>query len=436
MAAAPRGGGSASDDVTGWMLLALVAVIGLGMALTAFYKNHQDVLHEAAVIAARVQIAPALPVSDTAVRLWDYLDRHPGASLSGAQIKAVLALSGSIGRWWIAPLLLILGYLRWKRLAKYERFSRIFTMKTLLEHNAEHFPALCPVVNRDRLILEENPAQGRWRVAESPMLFALRQGIVTDGKGRPVPESAAFTENGLPRENPETPEGGFVFDTDRAFKVYQDRVGPPMVPLRAIETLPVYLQGLIGAFAAFCLGRRDAGQAILDAMSTSFRESDLAEDEGTSIPAATLTLDIGDAKAQTQALFRLATDKANTTESDLAAKTIRRLSRHGAFLYPWIGELLTTARLQGGSLPAQEFIWLRPTNRVLWYYLNPLGGNTVFAEGAGPWAHRLAEMTLGEAIPEPVVGEAVKALQEAIDAEGWFDLGVTDIMEDGRNQAS
>lgn len=422
MAAGPRGGGgSSSDDVTGWVLLVLVAVIGAGIALSAFYKSHQGALHQGAVLVARIQIAPALPVSDTAVKLWDYLDRHPGESLSSDKIKAVLALSGRIGRWWVAPLLLVVGYLRWRRLARTERFSRLFTMKSLLVHNARYFPALRPVVNRDKLILEEPPSRGRWRVAESPMMFALRQGIVTDGDGNPVPESAGFTENGLPRRLPKVPSGGFAFDTDKALAVYRNRIGPPMVSIRDLGSLPVYMQGLIGAFAAFCLGRREPGQAILDAMNFSFKESELPADENAPLPE--LSLDIGDAREQTQALFDLAAITANSTESDLASETVRRLSRHGAFLYLWIGELLVTARLQGGSLPSQSFLWLRPVNRVLWYHLNPLGGNTVPAEGGAAWAHRLAEEVLGEAIPEPVIDQAAIALRQAIDAEGWFDLG-------------
>jgi intracellular multiplication protein IcmP len=66
---------------------------------------------------------------------------------------------------------------------------------------------------------------------------------------------------------------------------------------------------------------------------------------------------------------------------------------------------------------------MRPACRPLWYFLNAVGGNTVSAEGAAPWAHWNAEKVLGDRITEPVVDSASMALRQAIDDEGWLDMG-------------
>lgn len=76
-------------------------------------------------------------------------------------------------------------------------------------------------------------------------------------------------------------------------------------------------------------------------------------------------------------------------------------------------EMLIEAR-KSGIILNSLMLWLKPTDRALWYVLNNVGRKAVFIEGAAVQAHFLAERRLGFAIKQPMVDEAVFALDEAI----------------------
>lgn len=397
-----------------WVFMFILVALWIGGYL--LYKFHWPIIHGIMHTIAKIELIPFVLWDAKAQKLWSILDQRSPYSMTWTQEVKALTIAGQYARWWLVPWIFTMGWLVSRELGKMDRFTRRFTMKTLLKHNAALFPVLRPVGFRKHLITEEPTATGPWRVMESPMLFALRHKIIKDKQGNVVLEQVCFTDNGLPRKTIVTPEGGFIFDDAQATKVYVSRMGPHFPGYDKLKEQPDYIRGLIGAFAAVGIGYKEKGGVIFDTMADSFNEeAAIKTQDKQGIPQGDIGINIADADAWIERAFKERPITQADVESDLARSLRHRLSKHEAWLWVWLGELLQTARMQGGAIPPNEFIWLRPTNRPLWYFLHAIGGNTVSAEGAGPWCHWQAEQVLGRPIDEPYVKQAVDALKRAID---------------------
>jgi intracellular multiplication protein IcmP len=78
-----------------------------------------------------------------------------------------------------------------------------------------------------------------------------------------------------------------------------------------------------------------------------------------------------------------------------------------------MASMLEAARLDG-VLSSAEFLWLKPIDRQLWFMLNSVGRWTAVVEVGGPFAHWLAEKEIGRPIKTPLVDQATKALEIAM----------------------
>lgn len=92
---------------------------------------------------------------------------------------------------------------------------------------------------------------------------------------------------------------------------------------------------------------------------------------------------------------------------------VQKLVQEHAYTTTIFMEMLTQARASGIVLNSL-YLWLKPIDRRLWYVLNNVGRKAVFIEAAAVQAHWLAERRLGFTIKQPMVDEAVFALEEAI----------------------
>ncbi|MES2212027.1 MAG: type IVB secretion system coupling complex protein DotM/IcmP, partial [Pseudomonadota bacterium] len=94
-------------------------------------------------------------------------------------------------------------------------------------------------------------------------------------------------------------------------------------------------------------------------------------------------------------------------------KAVQRVIQRHAYVYTIMAEMLALARTDGVQASA-DFLWLKPTDRVLWYILNCIGRQTVFCEVAGIWSHWIFERQLGRSISVPQVDCAVAGLEAAM----------------------
>jgi hypothetical protein len=420
---AAKGGGDSSDELIG-----ILVATGVGIGLFAFwiwhfYGDYRAGVNTTLIWVAQGELLPFLPFSHLAQLIFMKLKDTPSGQFTFPQIWAALSIAGSYFRWLMLPLVGIGAWMRWKQISWIERYRRTFTMKTLLKHNAEFFPALLPVVNRKKSLLDEPPAKGPWRVAESPMLFALKHQIITTASGETVPVSWCYQNTGLPRMIPNVPEGGFHFQPKLAEAVLLDRMGPSApVGRNGLQSLPRYQRGLAGAFCAFALGYRKEGQKILDAMNRSFQENAAVASQNEKEVPGDFPINILNAESYIIRALKPRPDDASTSEDNLAARIRAKVVKHNVFAYAWLGALLEAAREKGGTLPSPQFLWLRPAHRELWYFLNSLGGNANHNEAAAIWSHYEAENVLKRSIATPVVQYAVTALKASIVAEGWMDI--------------
>jgi intracellular multiplication protein IcmP len=102
----------------------------------------------------------------------------------------------------------------------------------------------------------------------------------------------------------------------------------------------------------------------------------------------------------------LATAKLTTPLETVAAKH--------AFLETALATILNYARAQGGVMASSEFLWLKPTNRNLWYVCNNVGRRAFHPEASGAMAHWKAERLAKKPIFDPHVDQGVGALVEKV----------------------
>ena len=270
-------------------------------------------------------------------------------------------------------------------------------MKSLLKNNAESFPCLRPVVGRGKYLLSpKSYDSGLWRIARTPVQFALEQELLLNENGEAfTPEQALH--NGL--ADTELPAWGNArLDEDKALAAFQAQLGKPFENYTAMTACR---RALAAAFLAYADGDKKGCVALLDAVSSSYREK---RDRAT-------------CPVLEQKNFHLNLNRIwERHQSVLSEKSLRI---HAAFELPWFMALLCRARKKG-VLASSQFLWLRPLDRPLWYALNQCGGRTAWVESLAPWAHYKAEEQAGQALTEPHVALAVTSLKDSLSAQGWL----------------
>ena len=90
-------------------------------------------------------------------------------------------------------------------------------------------------------------------------------------------------------------------------------------------------------------------------------------------------------------------------------KVARAVGAH-AYLLPAMASMLEAAR-DDGVIATPEFLWLKPTDRRLWYMLNSVGRQVAFTEVGGPFGHWRVEKRLRRPLKTPMIEEAITALE-------------------------
>ena len=285
-----------------------------------------------------------------------------------------------------------------KRLGfEYTRDGDLFTVTSPTYRFDIAFPCLRPVVGRSKYLLSpESHDSGPWKIARTPVQFALENGLLLDEQGKAfTPEQAL--KNGLP--STELPAWGNArLDEKKALAVLTEQLGKPF---EGYEGLSPCRRALAVAFLAYAGGDKKGCVALLDAVSLSYRE----ETGQASCPLLEDSDFAGKLKKQWERHASVLSEKC--------------LSIHAAYELPWFMALLYRAR-QKGVLAGSQFLWLRPMDRPLWYALNQCGGRAAWAEGFAAWAHYMAEEQEGKALTESHVAPAVASLREALSAQGWL----------------
>ena len=273
---------------------------------------------------------------------------------------------GDYSRYPIIALMLIFAFILYRSDVTL-KYRRRHSMTTLREQEQLNWPCIMPVIKEDLIATDVN--SGPWAMALTPMEFARKfqllkkSDVLLDNSSAPGQELTAGLRRG---------------DAKRIFTL---QLGPSW---DGFERCPLHVRALAAVFMARINRDKSTASSILKNLDTSFVQG---------------KLNPGDVDAVIR--------KHINTE---LVKEI--ISRH-AYLLTVMASLLEGAR-QDGVVPTAEFLWLKPTDRRLWYMCNSVGRQTPFAEVGGPFAHWKAEKSMGRGSRAPMVDEAIKALEVAL----------------------
>ena len=263
--------------------------------------------------------------------------------------------------------LLIFAFFLYKRSIGV-RFRTAYNMKSLLRAEVVNWPQTTPVVALD--LAKEDINAGIWAMSKTPMQFAKMHNMLKEHK-------KLAEEGALSRET----RVDVTLNRQKAVEVFVRQLGRPW---EGIDALNMHTKALFAAFAARANGDIAGAAAILRQISISSHSRRL------NFSGVKELLD-------------------KYRDTPLVAEVTKR----HAFVFSVMATMIELARTLGVQASA-DFLWLKPIDRRLWYMMNSVGRQTPVVEAAGPFAHWLVEKRLGRKIVTPMIEEAVKALDEAI----------------------
>ena len=378
------------------LFLCFACLIIVFCIVPLLYTAHSDDVNGPLLTLAKAQLKAFTPFFEEAEKAFARIAAADPASLSWDTMQKVLRYTGSWIRWPFLLLLVLFGVAS-IFMGRVGGLVRRFNMESLLKNNAESFPCLRPVVGRGKYLLSpESHDSGLWRIARTPVQFALEHGLLLDDAGKAIlPEQAL--KNGLP--STELPAWGNArLDEEKALVVLTEQLGKRF---EGYAELSPCRRALAAAFLAYADGNKKGCIALLDSVSLSYVENN----GQASCPVLEDDSFVGKLKKE--------------WEYHSSVLNERSLTIHAAYELPWFMALLYRAR-QKGVLASSQFLWLRPLDRPLWYALNQCGGRAAWAEGFAAWAHYQAEEKAGKALSEPHVQPAVASLRQSLAAQGWL----------------
>jgi intracellular multiplication protein IcmP len=281
---------------------------------------------------------------------------------------------------------------------EWKKSRRKFGAWDLLLELEPNKPCLSPII-KSGPITKKDPLKGPWALAETPLGFVVKIGAYLDDYLTPVePDSILNPATGLPIDWGEWPKKPSL-DDEIVRAALAAQLGPTF---RGVTDLKISQSHLAMAFwTQIVEGKRKA----LDILAQLNRNWD---------------------------------PKALTTYSPLAEEALSKFNPidlppeidcHRHFQNPFMMALLFKAKKRGIISPSL-YIWLKPTDRSLFYSLNQVGAQMAWIEGLGPWSHYLAEARAQTPLADPAVEEALVSLKKTLANERFLPNPVLDAQDE------
>ncbi|OGT68340.1 MAG: hypothetical protein A3J38_08890 [Gammaproteobacteria bacterium RIFCSPHIGHO2_12_FULL_45_9] len=279
-------------------------------------------------------------------------------TVSVAELSDLTSIAQQAGRFVAVCLLPVLGVILFKS-HRSAKFAQTYDMNALRKTEVNNWPQISPILSLD--LVKQDLDEGPWAMAQTPFDFCKKNNLLSlivqsDKK---------------------------VYSTDqgRAERLFILQMGPV---LTSIRSFPIHVQALFVIFMSRATRDRKDAEKILIQISRS---------------AVNGKLDFS-------GVVELLPKYENHAY-------VRWINKRHAYLLTFMATLLEMAR-SDGVLASAEFLWLKPVDRRLWFMLNAVGRQTGAVEVAGPFAHWVAERKLQRALRVPMVGQATRALEEAM----------------------
>lgn len=289
--------------------------------------------------------------------------------LTAANATQLSNIVGSYLRFPVTMLLAWFSYLMYGRNIKM-RYRKKYTMDTLARQESVVWPQINPVLGAK--IDEADIDSGIWAMALSPLEFCRRYKLISIRVEMP---SSSLAKG---------PTYHMVLDKPRATRVFASQLGRLW---QGPEAMPTHRRALLAAMVARGCRDTQAARDLLQQINRSCANGKLDK------------LDFSGAD--------------ELWKKHINKREIVDIIKVHAYETTVFVALFLFAR-QDGVFASSDFLWLKPLDRKFWYFLNNVGRQTAFCEAAGVHAHFLAECAMRRGLGVPMVEEATKALELAL----------------------
>lgn len=250
------------------------------------------------------------------------------------------------------------------------QFKKMYNMKSLTEAERKNWPQISPVIKLD--LVKQDIDKGPWAMGLTPMQFAKKYQLLQEEKTI----SAAMT-----MASRVGTQITVQIRREAAYPIFASQLGEYW---QGFERLSPSTQALFAVFAARADRNREGALKLLFQI------------------------------AESTTTGRLNFSGVNALwEKHKNNKAVNRILHSHAYVLTVMASMLELAR-KDGVLASADFLWLKPSDRLLWFMLNSVGRQTVYSEVAGPFAHWNLERAMGRRLLAPRVEEAVNGLDLAI----------------------
>lgn len=288
-------------------------------------------------------------------------------SLTGTSISTIGDEAARYYRWPIVVFLVSVGYYA-LFISPRGKFRTAFNLESFIKTQRIMWPVIAPIVNF-------NPIEHSERVPGDEMPDVIPPMAEAFSPEEWISWHRIKVTNGIPEREA----------TRRAFLL---QLGPRW---NGYEGLPIYIQGLLAAFALKGAQKRDQSDNLLGKLAPCWSLKG-----GLSVPS------------------ELASEiKKTLKDPKIGGKALEVGNRYAYRTTALLG-ILRWARTQGGVLAPAQFLWLRVVDRPLWYALNNLGRHAFLTEGAGAMAHFMAEDSAKKPLVIPRIDTAIVTLNKYV----------------------
>lgn len=287
------------------------------------------------------------------------------STVTWSQFAELSALIGDYIRYPVIALLIVLAIFLYTTNLKL-KFRKVYDMKSLRAQEQNNWSAIRPIIKEDLVAMDIN--QGPWAMALSPMEFARRHQLLKkDDAVLDVPVPGMEMTAGIKKGD--------------AKRVFTLQLGPYY---NGFERCPGHVRALAAVFMARLNRDRGAAVNIIDSINLTWSKG--------------------------KPNYAVADP---TLKKYINTEIVQEIVQKHAYVLTVLAALLEAAR-QDGVVAAADFLWLKPTDRRLWYMLNSVGRQTPFSEVGGPFGHWKAEKVLGRPSLVPMIDEAIVALEKGV----------------------
>ncbi|TBW57439.1 hypothetical protein EZI54_07205 [Marinobacter halodurans] len=296
------------------------------------------------------------------------------------------------------------------------KYVRRFDLHKLAQANAGFNPSINVVMQED--LLNTPIHKGPWAVNRSPIDYALMNGLVQVSSTKNIGDKISEILGAPKSENARLKTIKGWSERKMSWSAKERRRAMPspwQCQLNKPKTdalLTVQLGGLWKGFESLDRFEKCVAAILVTCIASSPNA------------ARKLALQMGNSwkrldrkKRQRPTLDDTGVDKA-LKKYGVHPKVKRVLGYHSFKNTVFVG-LLNEAGNKG-VFTTNEFLWLKPVNRTLFFALNQFGGDRPFAEAAGVWSHYQEEVKAGHGIKIPCVESGTDGIEESLYDEEWI----------------